>query len=62
MFRREIFPSTDYAKEEAMSDQTLGGETKTETKTAKLIRIILCWVAFGLLVFTCVMAAIKKFG
>ena len=58
MFRREIFPSTDYAKEEAMSDQTLGGETKT----AKLIRIILCWVAFGLLVFTCVMAAIKKFG
>jgi len=45
-----------------MSDQTLGGETKTETKTAKLIRIILCWVAFGLLVFTCVMAAIKKIG
>jgi hypothetical protein len=45
-----------------MSEQTLVGETKTETKTAKLIRIILCWVAFGLLVFTCVMAAIKKFG
>jgi hypothetical protein len=62
MFRREIFPSTDYAKEEAMSEQTLVGEAKTETKTAKLIRIILCWVAFGLLVFTCVMAAIKKFG
>jgi hypothetical protein len=61
MFRREIFPSTDYAKE-AMSYQTLGGETKTETKTAKLIRIILSWVAFGLLVFTCVIAAIKKIG
>ena len=60
MFRREIFPSTDYATEEAMSEQTLVGETKT--KTAKLIRIILCWVAFGLLVFTIVMAVIKKIG
>ena len=58
MFRREIFPSTDYAKEEAMSEQTLVGETKT----AKLIRVILCWVAFGLLVFTIVMAVIKKIG
>jgi hypothetical protein len=62
MFRREIFPSADHAKEEAMSEQTPASEAKTETKTAKLIRIILCWVAFGLLVFTCVMAAIKKFG
>ena len=35
---------------------------ETETKTAKLIRRILCWAALGLLLVTCVMAAIKKFG
>ena len=36
-------------------------EAKPETKTARLIRLILCWVAFGALLFTGVMAGIKKF-
>jgi hypothetical protein len=62
LFRREIFPSADRAKEKVMSEPTPSIETKTETKTAKLIRRILCWAALGLLLVTCVMAAIKKFG
>ena len=45
-----------------MSEQTPVKEAKPETKTAKLIRVILCWVAFGALLFTGVMAAIKKCG
>ena len=45
-----------------MSEPTPSIETKTETKTAKRIRLILCWAALGLLLVTCVMAAIKKFG
>jgi hypothetical protein len=62
LFRREIFPSADRAKEEVMSEQPPVKEAKPETKTAKLIRLILCWVAFGALLFTGVMAAIKKCG
>jgi hypothetical protein len=45
-----------------MSESAPAIETKTESKTATLVRRIVCWVVFGLLLFTCVMAAIRKFG
>jgi hypothetical protein len=63
LFRREIFPAADRAfKEKVMPEPTPAKEAKPETKTARLIRLILCWVAFGALLFTGVMAGIKKFG
>jgi hypothetical protein len=49
-------------KEKVMSEPTPAKETKPETKTAKLIRLILIWVVLGLVLFTGVMAAIRKFG
>jgi hypothetical protein len=44
-----------------MADQTLKQEAEL-TKTGKWVPLILKWVILGLVVFTCVMAAIRKFG
>lgn len=33
-----------------------------KTKTAKIVRLMLQWTILGLLAFTCIMAAIRKFG
>jgi hypothetical protein len=60
LFRQEIFPTTDRAKEEVMSGQAPVKEAKPETKTTKFIRLILCWAVCGALLFTGVMASIKK--
>ena len=35
---------------------------ETKTKAGKIVRIVLQWAILGLLVFTCIMAAIRKFG
>jgi hypothetical protein len=34
----------------------------SKTKTGKIVRIVLQWTILGLVVFTCIMAAIRKFG
>ncbi len=33
-----------------------------DNKAAKITRVVLQWAILGLVVFTCVMAAIRKFG
>jgi hypothetical protein len=62
LFDGALFRSSDRAKEKVMSDKTPAIDTKPETKTAVLIRQILKWAVLGLLLVTCVMAAIRKFG
>ena len=45
-----------------MSETTPAIDTKPETKTAELVRQVLKWAVLGLLLATCVMAAVRKFG
>ncbi len=46
-----------------MSDQAINSpEAPTEGKTGKIVRVVLQWTILGVLVFTCVMAAARKFG
>jgi hypothetical protein len=45
-----------------MSETTPAIDIKSETKTAALVRQILKWAVLGLLLATCVMAAVRKFG
>lgn len=35
---------------------------ESKTKAGKIVRVVLQWTILGLLVFTCIMAAIRKFG
>ncbi len=45
-----------------MSEQTVATETASKSKTGKIVRMVLQWSILGLLAFTCIMAAIRKFG
>jgi hypothetical protein len=46
-----------------MSEQTLvTEEAAPQTKAGKIVRMVLKWSVLGLLAFTCIMAAIRKFG
>jgi hypothetical protein len=46
-----------------MSDQTvISQEASPKSKSGKIIRTVLQWTILGLLVFTCIMAAVRKFG
>jgi hypothetical protein len=45
-----------------MPETTPAVDTKPETKTSELLRQILKWAVLGLLLATCVMAAVRKFG
>jgi len=45
-----------------MSEQTISPEAAPKSKTGRIVRIVLQWSILGLLAFTCIMAAIRKFG
>ncbi|MGE5256800.1 MAG: hypothetical protein ACM3KE_09030 [Hyphomicrobiales bacterium] len=45
-----------------MSTPETSAATESKTKTGKIVRMVLQWTILGLLVFTCIMAAIRKFG
>jgi hypothetical protein len=45
-----------------MSEQTIAPEAAPKSKTGRIVRIVLQWSILGLLAFTCIMAAIRKFG
>jgi hypothetical protein len=45
-----------------MSTSGTSAATEPKTKTGKIVRVVLQWTILGLLVFTCIMAAIRKFG
>jgi hypothetical protein len=45
-----------------MSDQTLTQEAEPKGGISKIAPVVLKWAILGLLLFTCVMAAIRKFG
>jgi len=46
-----------------MNDQPIiAQEAAPKSGAGRLVRIILQWTILGLLLFTCVMAAIRKFG
>jgi len=45
-----------------MSEQTIAPEAAHKSKAGKIVRLVLQWAVLGLLAFTCIMAAIRKFG
>jgi hypothetical protein len=45
-----------------MSEQIATPEATSKSKTGRIVRIVLQWTILGLLAFTCIMAAIRKFG
>jgi hypothetical protein len=46
-----------------MSEQTLATEESApKPKAGRIVRMILQWGILGLLAFTCIMAAVRKFG
>ena len=45
-----------------MSDTTPATQEIPKSKTGKIVRMVLQWTILGLLAFTCIMAAIRKFG
>jgi len=46
-----------------MNDQPIvAEEAAPKSKAGKIVRMVLQWTILGLLVFTCFMAAIRKFG
>jgi hypothetical protein len=45
-----------------MSEPVVATQTAPKSKTGRIIRIILQWTILGLLAFTCIMAAVRKFG
>jgi hypothetical protein len=45
-----------------MSDTAPATQESTPGKTGKIVRVVLQWTILGLLAFTCIMAAIRKFG
>ena len=45
-----------------MNTPSTSPATGSKTKTGKIVRVVLQWTILGLLVFTCIMAAIRKFG
>jgi hypothetical protein len=45
-----------------MSDTPSATQEISKSKTGKIVRMVLQWTILGLLAFTCIMAAIRKFG
>ena len=45
-----------------MSEQIIAPKAASTAKTGRIVGIVLKWSILGLLVFTCIMAAIRKFG
>jgi hypothetical protein len=48
-----------------MSEQsasTAAPAAEPKSKVAKIVRVVLQWTILGLLLFTCIMAAVRKFG
>jgi hypothetical protein len=45
-----------------MTEQSTPPVAESKTKTGKIVRVVLQWTILGLLIFTCIMAAIRKFG
>jgi hypothetical protein len=45
-----------------MSEQITAPETAPKSKGTRIVRIVLQWAILGLLAFTCIMAAYRKFG
>lgn len=45
-----------------MSEQTIAPEAAPKSKAGRIVRIVVQWTILGLLAFTCIMAAIRKFG
>ena len=45
-----------------MSEQIIAPEAASSGKAGRIVRIVLKWSILGLLAFTCIMAAIRKFG
>ena len=45
-----------------MSEQINAPDAGTKSGTGRIVRIILQWTILGLLAFTCIMAAYRKFG
>jgi hypothetical protein len=45
-----------------MSDNAPAAQENAPGKTGKIVRMVLQWTILGLLAFTCIMAAIRKFG
>ncbi|MGE5256625.1 MAG: hypothetical protein ACM3KE_08155 [Hyphomicrobiales bacterium] len=45
-----------------MAEQTLRQESVPKSKFATILRQVLQWAILALLLFTCIMAAYRKFG
>jgi hypothetical protein len=45
-----------------MTEQTMPQETVPKDKTMSIVRQIAQWAILALLLFTCIMAAYRKFG
>lgn len=45
-----------------MSEPIVAPQPDAKNKTGKIVRIVLQWAILGLLAFTCIMAAYRKFG
>ena len=45
-----------------MSEQINAPDAGTKSGAGRIVRIILQWTILGLLAFTCIMAAYRKFG
>jgi hypothetical protein len=45
-----------------MSEQINVPDAEPKSGTGRVVRIILQWTILGLLAFTCIMAAYRKFG
>jgi hypothetical protein len=45
-----------------MTEQTMTQETSPKSKAARIVRQIFQWGILALLLFTCIMAAYRKFG
>lgn len=45
-----------------MNEQIIASETAPKSKTGRIVRLVLQWTILGLLAFTCIMAAVRKFG
>ncbi len=45
-----------------MNEQTIAPEAAPKSKAGRIARLVLQWTILGLLAFTCIMAAVRKFG
>jgi hypothetical protein len=49
-------------KEDVMAEPVVEAKDESKGKASNIIRIVIQWTILGLLAFTCIMAAIRKFG